>query len=98
MEFKYLQRIHELMDIIEKEESAAMEACVDLLAEAVLKIDLYFWSQPCRYLKRRVILSRWRINVVQSHLWKRNHGGHETNYYDKQNGTMCWLWNDLSEQ
>lgn len=36
MEFKYLQRIHELMDIIEKEESTAMEACVDLLAEAVL--------------------------------------------------------------
>ena len=36
MEFKYLERIHELMDVIEKEEAKSMEECVDLLTTCIL--------------------------------------------------------------
>ena len=36
MEFKYLERIHELMDVIEKDEAKSMEECVDLLTTCIL--------------------------------------------------------------
>ena len=36
MEFKYLERIHELMDVIEKDETKSMEECVDLLTTCIL--------------------------------------------------------------
>ena len=36
MEFKYLKRIHELINTIENKEKSSMEECVNLLAEAVL--------------------------------------------------------------
>ena len=37
MEFKYLKIIHELMDIIEKEENESMSQCVEMISDAIME-------------------------------------------------------------
>lgn len=37
MEFKYLKKIHELMDIIEKEENESMSQCVEMISDAIME-------------------------------------------------------------
>ena len=37
MEFKYLKKIHELMNIIEKEENESMSQCVEMISDAIME-------------------------------------------------------------
>lgn len=36
MEFKYLEKIHQLMEIVESQEKQAMEKCVDVICDAIM--------------------------------------------------------------